>query len=445
MMFTRPRIKGEFGRNVAAMMTGTIVAQALPIALSPILTRLYTPQDFGVLAIFMAMNAIVSVVAAGRYDTAIMLPEDDEDALNIVAISMAITLAVSALSALAIFLLHDPILALLGSPATGPWLYLLPAGVLLTCSYQVLTSWNNRNKRFKELAMSRALQGGSAGISQCGLGYLARGTAGGLILGWFAGQLLAIFSLGKANLPQLMLGRSSISATRIKENAIRYKRFPLFSTWGSLFDSGATQMPLFIITSYFSSVITGLFSFTLKVLSLPLFLISSSIAQVLYQKITQLHNEDPAKLRPYILRIAAVLSAIAVPFVIFFMIFGVDIFTFVFGKNWALAGEFAGILSVAAGVRFIVSPLSVVLYLNHNVKAGVQWQVGYFCSLTAVLLLCAHLPIGQFLNVFVGHEVVLFAIYFYVIVKAARQRPGTAAGLAMPEVGDESLMKRPLR
>ena len=84
-MLTKLKPKSEFTRNVLTLMTGTTIAQAIPIAISPILTRLYTPKDFGVLALFVAITSIFGSIANGRYELAIMLPKKDEDAINIFA------------------------------------------------------------------------------------------------------------------------------------------------------------------------------------------------------------------------------------------------------------------------------------------------------------------------------------------------------------------------
>ena len=410
-----------FLRHVAALMTGAVVAQAVPILLSPVLTRIYNPEDFAAFALFMAVNAVISVVAAARYEQAILLPASEDDALNVVALSLMVLGGVCVVLSVLIgfsYSLPDGWIRTLH----GEWLFLLPVAVLATTSFQILSQWNNRCGRFSQLAMSRATQGTSAGVAQCGLGYAGLHQFG-LIWGWLGGQVLGCAMLVRANLQSLLTGAHRIDRNRLKANAGTYRRFPLLSTWGSLFDSGGTMMPLFIISHTFSAAITGWFSFTLRVLAMPLFLISNAIAQVLHQRIARLNNEDASQILPYVLRAAAVLTLIAIPFVITLSLYGEELFTFVFGASWAEAGRYAGLLSLAVGIRFIVSPLTVVLSLNHNVKACVQWQVLYFFSVTITLLLGRKLPIDEFLTLYVVHELVLFVIYFGVIVRAAGRRP----------------------
>lgn len=412
----------KFVGHVATLMTGAVIAQAVPILLSPVLTRIYDPEDFAGFAVFMAVNAVISVVGAGRYDQAIMLPRDTEDSVSVVALSWIVLTTLCTVLAVLIAASYGSLPESWLRALHGDWLYLLPVAVFVTASFQILSNWNNRCGRFHRLAVSRAAQGSSGGAAQCGMGYAGL-HATGLIWGWMSGQIIGLLMLLRTNLPSLRSGLRDVNRARLAANARTYRRFPLLSTWGSLFDSGGSMMALLVVSHTFSSTVTGLFSFTLRVLAIPLFLISNALAQVLYQRIAHMNNEDSSNILPYVLRAATVLSLIAVPFVALLALYGVELFTFVFGATWSEAGRYAGLLSLAVGIRFIVSPLTVVLSLDHNVKSSVQWQVLYFFSITTTLWLGKGLPIEDFLKLYVAHELVLFTIYFVVVVKAAQRRP----------------------
>ena len=108
--------KSEFSRNVLTLMTGTTIAQAIPIAISTILTRIYTPEDFGIFALYMSIASMIAVVATGRYELAIMLPKKDEDAVSIVALSIIISFFVSFIALLIVSIFNTEIASLLGNP-----------------------------------------------------------------------------------------------------------------------------------------------------------------------------------------------------------------------------------------------------------------------------------------------------------------------------------------
>jgi O-antigen/teichoic acid export membrane protein len=399
-------------------MTGTTLAQVLPIAASPLLSRLYSPEDFGVLGLYAAICAVVSVLAAGRYEIAIVQPRDDGEAANLAALSVCIALAVSAAMWLAVLAFHDPIVAASQSPELGRWLWLLPASVLIATLYQILNFWNNRRKHFRRLAISRAVQSAATVGTQCTLGY-PQGAAGGLITGYVAGQALGLLWLAHSDRACMRQAVRQVSLDAMKRMGARYRKLPLFSSWGALLDTAALQMPLLVIAHVFGFAVTGLFSFTFRVLTVPLNLIAGSIAQVLFQRVAELHNNDPASLRRYLLRIFAVLACLSIPPVLVFAFFGVEIFSFVFGASWAHAGSYSGILIVAAAARFCVSPLSVVLSLEQHIKKGVAWQLGYFLTLSGVLFSFSDSSVEIFLRAFAIHEVVQYGIYLAIILRAA--------------------------
>lgn len=139
-------------------MTGTAIAQAIPILISPILSRLYSPDDFAVLALFVSISTIIGIVATGRYEMAVMLPKEKRDALNIIALSGLIAVGVSLLTLLLVWLLHDQVVLFFKEPLIGPWLYMIPVVVLFTGLFRTLNYWSTRNKTFKRNAATRISQ-----------------------------------------------------------------------------------------------------------------------------------------------------------------------------------------------------------------------------------------------------------------------------------------------
>ena len=107
-MINKLKPKSEFSRNVLTLMTGTTIAQAIPIAISPILTRIYTPEDFGILALFVAISTIFGSIANGRYELAIMLPKKDEDAINIFALGFIVNVGFISFATALVFFIIGP-------------------------------------------------------------------------------------------------------------------------------------------------------------------------------------------------------------------------------------------------------------------------------------------------------------------------------------------------
>lgn len=408
--------KNEFGRNVITVMVGTVLAQAIPIAIIPILTRLFTPEDFGLLALYGACASILGVVATGRYEIAIMLPKEDSHAKALLQVSITIAMCFALMLLPLIFIWGQKIAVFLGNPAVENWLYLLPLSVFLTGTYQALTYWNNRRKQFKRTSVSRVSQSFSQGIVQVSLGFCKFG--GGLVLGQILGLFSSVLYLfgkdGYKNITEKQSLKSKLE--QMKE----YSKFPKYGVFGALCDSAAVQMPVFVLTKFYSSATTGMFSLTFRLLNLPSSIISSAINQVLFQKVVEISHTNPKALKAYIIKLFLLLFIAYLPAVPILFFYGESIFSLILGDQWAQAGTFAGYLVIAVAIRFAVSPLSAVLGLEKNIKKGVSWQVLYMVTISMTLLTATVLPVEEFIMVFVVHEVLLYIIYLFLILQGSQ-------------------------
>ncbi|EGR1056624.1 oligosaccharide flippase family protein [Vibrio cholerae] len=408
----------SFSKNVLTLMTGTGIAQAIPIAIIPILTRMFSPEDFGLLALYAACVSILGVVATGRYEIAIMLPKDDEDARLLLQLSMLVALFFSFLISIPISIWNAQIARFLGNEDIAVWLYLVPVSVLFTGIYQALTYWNNRQKKFINTAVSRVNQSLFQGFAQTSLGFLQ--VSGGLICGQFVGIVSgSIYLLKKDRNYKSLIRKSKINS--IQKQGIKYHKFPTYGVWGALCDAGAVQMPVILLTKFYSNSVTGMFSLTFRVLNMPTSIISSAIAQVLFQKVVEISQTEPEKLNLYIIKMFLLLFIIYLPAVPVLFIWGESLFSIIFGNEWSQAGVYAGYLVIAVAVRFAVSPLSAVLGLEQNIKMGVLWQVLYLCTISVTLYFSSSLSIEEFLIAFVVHEVVLYLIYLFLILKGTKE------------------------
>jgi len=408
--------KTEFSRNVITLMTGTAIAQAIPVAVSPILTRLYSPQDFGVFAVYFSVSSILSVIATGRYEQVVMLPQDDEDAADVVVLSLIVATLFSLILLAIVAVWNTPITALLGNPEISRWLYLIPFSVLSMGAYNTFNYWLNRKKRFNSMSTNRIMQGSITASGQLALGYGGAGSAG-LIGAFVAGWLPAIFFAAKTyDYKAYPFRLSSIIA-----HAKLYRDYPGVSAPGALLDCASVQAPVFFLTRGYEAATVGFFSLAMRAVSAPSSIISASIGQVYFQKISVLVYNNPGEILSEIFRTVKKLAAIAVVIFLPFIFLGSEIFGFVFGEKWRIAGEYVKIISPALLIRFIVSPLSTIFLATGNVRLGTLWQVLYFISTIIVLTALQGKNIGTFLTGFVINEIIMYLLYFYLIVLAGRR------------------------
>jgi O-antigen/teichoic acid export membrane protein len=376
--------RGEFGRNVLVVLSGTTAAQAISILVSPILTRLYSPSDFGVYALFLSLATFVTSIAAGKYEMAIVVPEKDEDGINLVAVACVVVSMVSAICLLLLMLFRTEIARLLGSLDIADWLYLVPGMVWLSGVYNALNYWNNRKKRYQQLATNRMTRATlSAGVN-VGLGAMHTG-AGGLIGGLVVGQAYATGLFGRQVWKSDQGIRGAISLSAVQRQARRYSDFPKFLIPSGLVESGLNLFPLTFFSSYFGVAILGFFSLAVRIVSLPLALISQSIGDVFRQRAGEEYART-GNCRTLFLRVFKRLFLLSfVPFGII-LVLGPTLFAWVFGEQWRVAGEYCQIMTVMFWLRFISSPLSSMFYIAEKQKWDLIIQTVTFIAMVGGLI-----------------------------------------------------------
>lgn len=399
---------GSYAGNVVTLMTGTTIAQAIPIALSPVLTRFYTPEDIGTLALYLAVCGMISTVSTARYELAIMLPQDEENAMNIVALSIGIASAVSIVLLVVITAFNSQITALLGKNEISNWLYFIPFSIFLTAVYQSLNYWANRKCQYRRMATSRIVQSIGVGSSQFAGGLTGTGSTG-LIAGSLFGQVLATLQLAKLTLTgeRALLGK--VTGRKCQEMALRYVNHPKYLLASHGISSTYAQIPVLFISKFYSLIDTGHFSIAAKMVDLPSSLIASSIGNVFRQRAADDFHKY-GKFNRVLEKTVTRTALLGLPFFLFFFFFANEIFAFIFGENWRVAGEYARILAVSSYFGFVFTPIdkgALIREKHHYILGWHLFRLVAFLSAGA-LSWCLNLALTEFL---IG--ITLCNVFFY--------------------------------
>jgi len=349
--------RGGFGKDVIRLVTGTVFAQGITLALSPILTRLYGPSAFGIWALFSSITTIIGVIACLRYDIAIMLPDDDEDGASLLGVSLVSLLTVTALSAIAVLAGGKAIVALLRAPAFAASLWLVPIAVLVNGIYLALTSWNSRNRRFTRLAGARVSGSAASSTVQLGLGYGGWATAGSLVASSLAGTFVSTAVLGvEIAKKDTTVLRKGIRWDRLRRGTYRYRRFPLYGSMSVLLNSLSWQLPAILLQRYFSAEVVGFYALGNRLLRVPMDLIGGAISQAFYPRAAAARGEgDLAQVVEAVYRRLVTIGF--APMVVLGIVAS-DLFRIAFGERWVEAGVYTQILAGWTFFWFISSPLS---------------------------------------------------------------------------------------
>lgn len=410
-----PLKSSEFTKSTLTLVIGTAIAQSIPFILQPFLRRIYTPEDFGAISVFLSILAVISIVSSLRYEVAILLPKEDEDAANVFFLSVIINLAFAVLGWIVLYFFLDSIALLINFPAKyAHFLYLLPLASMFFSIYQSVNYWLTRQKAFQASTKNKIVRRGVEGGVQVSLGLLQ--IPGGLFWGDLVGNLANVFAGWKQMLKN-SFKVSFVSKLSLRKVAVQYKEFPFFNVGPTFLSSMANILPFLLINKYFSTETVGYLDLTRLVLSIPIVFISAAITQVLFQQITERKNEKKS-IAAILKNVLVILLVIVVLEFAIILPFGPALFGFVFGSNYALSGQFAQILVFSFTMNLFSSTFSCVLISLDKIRFNAVWQVFYFCGITS-LIYFNDVDINTFLNVFAiidsGFQVLYCALIYYMI------------------------------
>lgn len=371
------RVRSSFGNDVFKLVSGTTFAQALLIFAAPVLTRLYSPEAFGVLAVFTSITTILGVIACLRYELAITLPEKDEEAANILGLCLLLAICIFLLTCFAVWSGGDLVGSLLNAPELTSWLWLIPPTVLLAGIFLAFNYWNTRTRHFGRLSVARIIQSAGAVASQISLGLVGRASGGALIVSGVIGQMFAVIALGvQLFRDDKEVIRESVRLQRIVAAAKRYRKFPLYDTWSALLNSVSWQLPAFLLSAFFSPAVVGYYSLGFRILQLPMSLVGSAIAQVFYPRAAEAHKNGTL---PFLVETTFQrLVLIGLFPMLTLTLIGRDLYTILFGVEWVEAGIYTQLLSIWAFVWFISSPLSTLFSVLEKQEHMLHWNLANF-------------------------------------------------------------------
>jgi O-antigen/teichoic acid export membrane protein len=349
--------------NGLILASGNLISQALPILILPILTRIYSPSEFGVYSFYQSLITILAVFCCARYDQAILLAHKNTTSKNLLTLSLLMNLAYALLvfvGVLIVFNLGGS--EIIGKESNVYWIVIIPMMIIITGTVQATNIWLNRNKKYLSLSSIRLLQVAAVNLMQLLLGYIGKINTG-LWMGDFLGKLLpfivAIRLLTK-EAPKLVRKKNYY-----KQLAIRYIKFPLYDGGGALVNSVANQMQGLYFPLYFGLSEAGGYFLAIKILSVPVSFVSATISEIFRQKLAETQR-DPVRLRKYYINMLIGLLIVSAPSYLLFLMYGNFIISLILGDSWLDVFAMMEIMAPMYLIRFIASPLSYYLYIKEK-------------------------------------------------------------------------------
>lgn len=407
----------SFVRNVGVLVGGTAFAQALTILILPFLTRLYSPDDFAVLAVYASILGIFSGIACLRLEIAIPIPESDEEAANLLVLALTISSTIAALLGLVVWAYPAHLVELIGQPALAPYLWLLPIGVWLSGAYAALQYWSTRHKQFRLISSTRLTQATGSAAVQLSFGW-AGFTPFGLLLGQLINSGAGVIRLGADTWRQHRKVLARVRLGTMLSTLGRYDRFPKYSTLEALANGGNLQLPVLIIAALAAGPEAGFLILATRVMAAPMALIGGAISQVYLSRAPEERRQG--RLSTFTFSILSGLMKTGVGPLLFIGIIAPVAFPLAFGAEWARAGEIVRWMTPWFVFQFLASPLSMILHITENQKTALFLQLGGLLLRVGSVLLAAHTTPEHIVEAYAISGLIFYLAYFFIVLRIAK-------------------------
>jgi len=364
----RRLVGASFVRNIVVVMSGTAIAQLVSFAFSPILSRLYSPADFGIFGTYLSIATVIAAGATLNYSDTVMLPKKDEEAGALLVLSCLATVGVAAGTAIFCLVVSGPWLKLVGMADLGWFRWFVPATVLLLGLSQSLSSWATRQKAFKTTSQAQIVRSSVNCASQTVGGLAGLGGIGLIGSGVIAEAATTLF-LGRSALARSFpLFRHGAAWRTLRRKAHEFREFAIYGAPQNVMNALSQGVPVLALDHYFGVAVAGYYAFGMRLLQVPLNFFLTSIRQVLFQKLSQLRADGGDLYGPF-LKATGGLALISVGPTCAGFFLAPTVFAFVFGEQWRPAGEFGRWLIVWLAPAFCNVPSALaarILRLQRN-------------------------------------------------------------------------------
>ncbi len=376
--------ENSFVRSASVLVGGTAAAQALTVLALPILTRLYSPEEFSLLAVYVAILTMVQVVACLRLEIAIPLPEDDAEAANLLALGLMLATSAAVIMALSVLGFGDAFFAAIGQPGMQPYGWLLPFGLWLAGSYAALQFWSTRKKRFATIARTRMVQAGSGLTAQLGLGWVGAGPVG-LLLGHALMAGAGVVNLARQAWRSDRRALTGVTRQGMCRALSVYRRFPLYSTWEALANNAAIQVPVLIIAALALGPEAGFILLATRAMGTPVTLIGGAVAQVYLSRAPD--EMRAGRLPEFTAEVLRGLARVGIAPLVFIGVVAPPVFALVFGEEWQRAGELVTWMTPWFVLKLLSSPVSMVMHVKMMQRAMLGLMVTGLIVRIAIVLI----------------------------------------------------------
>lgn len=415
-MLKLPRITSDFTKNVLKLMSGTALAHIATFIATPLLTRLFAKESLGELQLFISTITTFGVVSSLKYELAIVIPKDDDDGNALAVLSLISLLLFSLLFTLMLTFVGGPFLRLFDAESLQPYLYFLALGVFLFGLMQSLQYVLVRHKKFGALATNKIVQVASTQILAVTLGFFSDAVEILLytqVLGYLLAALLIL---------NMKVVRFNVSWSRLWQLARTNKKFPTINTSMVFLNTLSLQLPVFMLSRYFTTEVVALYSMANRLINIPLFMIGRSVQQVYFQSASEAFHISKNRLLFVYKKTIVRLAAIAIIPLVIVLLAGPWIAGLYLGSAYTEAGVYMQIITFWMFFQFITSPVSQTFTIIDRQEVGFYLIVASLLVRLLAMSLFNTTPREMLfaLSIAAGLFYLFYNLYMYILIKPSK-------------------------
>ena len=396
------------------LFSSMIFSQAVTLLFYPLITRLYAPAEMGLLSLFVSLVTVIASVACARYENAIIVPAEDEDAFTLAHLSFVILLGVSVLIFVLTLVAGHSIALWLKAGNLRPWFPFIALSVFFTGVYQIVTALNVRFKYFSSNAGYNLHQSTVNTGLKILAGYLRQGT-GGLVVATLVSQVTSGLSLMLGFVkkqPRILALRSYASLHRI---ACQFISFPAYQVIHTLTNTLSGQLPLLLLTTFFGAEKTGLYALAFGLSFRPIQVIAGATSQILSQRMASRISHGISVKQEFFSALQMLTFLGSIPFLLAGAL-ARWLFPLVFGQEWTEAGIYFQYLLPWLFMVFLSSPFAFIPAVFMKQRKALMIEITYcvariLAMATGVLLHNIYVALALFSAT--GVFFLGYALYWY--------------------------------
>ncbi len=424
MFSYRNILQSPFLKHVATLSSGTAIAQAIAIGLLPVLTRLYSPEDFGVLTLYISIASLFFIFGSLRYEVMIMLPRSHKSAAQLVRLVFFISIIASFISLLLVVFFRHQIATFFGNPEVAPWLFFLPVSLFFQANYQALRYWTMRLKKFGVVSQGMVIKTSTnfAAATAIKVADVPLITGGGLVVGAILSDIVnaawLFFRCRKRD--RVLFER--VRKNRLANVAKRHGSMAATLTISHGIAVVNSRLPSFMISGFFGSAPLGFFGVAERIASAPSQLVASAIGDVYRQRASVLYRETGRFDQLMIKTLIMTFSLAIIPYAIG-IAFAPDIFRIALGAEWEEAGRYASIIMVSGFFAFVITPIDKGAIIVNAKRYIFIWHILRLVAKLLLLLILVYIGLSIY-QLLWSIVIIRVALYLFDLVMEYKYASG---------------------